>query len=171
MRLIGILVMAGVCVAVGFAAADRWNERLAVLNQLRQMVYHLKNQILYTNAALPEALAETGLRFTGSGAELFLKTAERLKKEKEKNLEEIWTEEAEAWFCKEALARKDLENLLTLGKQLGYADRSMQERVLLFYLEQTDDSIVQIKDEIEGRTRLFRCLGMTAGAFLVILLA
>ena len=47
----------------------------------------------------------------------------------------------------------------------------MQERTLLFYLEQTEDSIRQMKKELEERTKLYRCLGMAAGLFLLVALA
>ena len=58
-----------------------------------------------------------------------------------------------------------------LGENLGYADRDMQERTLLFYLEQTDDSIRFLKKEMETRTKLYRCLGMAAGLFLMVVMA
>lgn len=184
MRYIGILLMSGALIAGGFAAADRWKERLEILRLLRQMVYHLKNRILYANAALPEALEEVGARFGGTNgceqeretdcetpAGFFRNTAGRLKSEKEKGLSQIWREEAERMWEKVPMAAQDRENLLALGSNLGYADRSMQERTLLFYLEQTDESIEMLKGELETRTRLFRCLGMTAGLFLMVLLA
>ena len=69
------------------------------------------------------------------------------------------------------MGRQDRENLLALGRQLGLSDRSMQERTLLFYLEQTDESMAHFRQDLEARTKLFRCLGMTAGLFLMVLLA
>ena len=39
------------------------------------------------------------------------------------------------------LGKQDIEAIRTLGKNLGYADKKTQERTILFYLEQTDDSL------------------------------
>lgn len=47
----------------------------------------------------------------------------------------------------------------------------MQERTLLFYLEETDGSIGFLKREMESRTKLYRCLGMAAGLFLMVVMA
>ena len=63
MRLMGILFMAVSLSGVGFIWAERGKERLALLLQLRQMVHYLKSQILYSNAALPEAVLEVGNHF------------------------------------------------------------------------------------------------------------
>ena len=60
---------------------------------------------------------------------------------------------------------------LALGENLGYAHKDMQERTLLFYLEETDGSIGFLKREMESRTKLYRCLGMAAGLFLMVVMA
>ena len=171
MRVTGILLMAGTLIAGGFALAELGKERLQGLERLRQMVYHLMNRILYANVALPDALEAVGRRFRGRESEFFLKTAERLKAETDMTFASIWMEEAERFFQEGPMARNDRDLLLTLGKQLGYADRAMQERIIRFYLEQTEEEIKAIRAELDAKTRLFRCLGMTAGLFLMVLLA
>lgn len=170
MRYIGILIMAGTLSITGFAAAEWRKEQLCVLQKLRQMIYHLKNRMLYINEPLPEAMKHVGERFETDEGRFFVETGERLKIEQGRNFADIWKEEAEKMFEQVPVSQRDRENLLALGKQVGYADRSMQERILLFYLEQTDESIAGLKDQMETKVRLFRCLGVTAGLFLLILL-
>lgn len=46
-----------------------------------------------------------------------------------------------------------------------------QERTILFYLEQADDSLAFLKKETESRTKLYRSLGMAAGLFILVLFA
>jgi len=178
MRYVGILIMAGALVAGGFFAAEKWKERLSVLLLFRQMVYYLKGQILYSNSTLPEALCEVGTRFM-DGREgnlkepgrFFIRVQERIAKERGTPFFAIWKEEAGRFPEGFPMDKKDLQNLSQLGENLGYADRDMQERTLLFYLEQTDDSIAFLKKEMENRTRLYRCLGMAAGLFLMVIMA
>lgn len=57
------------------------------------------------------------------------------------------------------------------GENLGYADKTTQERTILFYLEQADDSLDFLKKETESRTKLYRSLGMAAGLFILVLFA
>jgi len=178
MRYVGILIMAGALIAGGFLAADKWKERLHVLQLFRQMVYYMKGQILYSNATLPEALFEVGTRFS-DGREgvlkepgnFFLRVYERMEKESGTPFFILWKEEAGKFPDGFPLDKGDRQNLCALGENLGYADRDMQERTMLFYIEQTDDSIGFLKKEMENRTRLYRCLGMAAGLFLMVIMA
>lgn len=178
MKYLGILIMAGTLAGGGFLAAERFRERLLLLRLLRQMAYGLKNQILYSNATLPEALRETGQRFHEgrSGVllepgSLFIRAGERMEREGGTPFSLIWEEELGRLPKDFPLDRSDMQALSALGGQLGYADRSMQERTLLFYLEQTEEAIESLKQELESRTRLCRCLGMAAGLFLMVVMA
>lgn len=178
MKYVGILAMAAALAGGGFFAAGLWKERLEVLLLFRKMVYCLKGQILYSNATLPEALGEVGARFQEgrSGvylepAKLFLRVKERMEAERGTAFFLIWREEVEKLPEDFPMARADRQALLSLGENLGYAGRDMQERTLLFYLEQADDSIAYLKKEMEGKTKLYRSLGMAAGLFLMVVLA
>ena len=69
-----------------------------------------------------------------------------------------------------SLTKSDRQNLGALGGNLGYADRNMQERTLLFYLEQLDETTERVKAEAESLGKLYRTLGVAAGMFWFVLL-
>lgn len=178
MREAGILIMAGTAVAAGFLAAEQWKERLRILLLFRRMVCCLKSRILYANSALPEALAEAGMQYSreksGNLSEpgaFFCRVAERMESEKDRPFYEIWREEAGKLPPDLPMDRADRQNLTELGENLGYADRSMQEKTLGFYLEQTEDSIERLRAESADRVKLYRVLGMAAGLFILVVLA
>lgn len=155
---------------VGDAGKDAWN--------LPQMAVYLKARILYSNETLPEALKEIGSRFSdgnsGMAAEaglFFLRVEKRMEEEAGKAFAEIWKEEMEKFPDDFPLRKQDLEALQALGENLGYADKKTQERTILFYLEQADDSLAFLKKEMESRTKLYRSLGMAAGLFILVLFA
>lgn len=178
MRYIGLLVMAGSFIGAGFLAADNWKERLGILQLFRQMIYYLKGRILYSNATLPEALSEVGRRFLegrngvfSEPAQLFLRVRRRMEAERGVPFFSVWRSEVSGLPADFPMDKTDRQALASLGENLGYADRDMQERTLLFYLEQLDDSIGYMKKEMESRTKLYRCLGMAAGLFLLVVMA
>ena len=178
MKDIGLLCMAAAAVAGGFLMAGEWEMRVRILGIFRQMAVYLKARILYSNETLPEALKEVGERFadenSGMAAEaglFFLRVEKRMEKEAGKPLAEIWEEELENLPGDLPMRKQDLEALRTLGKNLGYADKKTQERTILFYLEQADDSLKFLKREMESRTKLYRSLGMAAGLFILVLFA
>lgn len=178
MRYIGILIMAGAAIGSGMFAAECLHVRLEILQLLRQMIYHLKGQILYANATLPEALHEVGTRFSSNRdgifrapGEFFSGICDRLNEDRQIPFSQIWKEETDKISLDVPMSDADRQNLAALGENLGYADRTMQERTLLFYLEQTDDAIATLKQEVEVKGKLYRTLGMAAGVFLMVVLA
>ena len=95
----------------------------------------------------------------------------RLEKEPGNSLPGIWKAETERISEKLPLAEADKNALLALGENLGCADRETQERTFLFYLKQTEDAMEGLKRDMERKGRLYRCLGMSAGLLLMIVLA
>ena len=167
MKYLGLLCMAAAAVAGGFLLAGEWEMRVKMLGIFRQMAVYLKARILYSNETLPEALKEIGSRFSdgnsGMAAEaglFFLRVEKRMEEEAGKAFAEIWKEEMEKFPDDLPLRKQDLEALQALGENLGYADKKTQERTILFYLEQADDSLAFLKKEMESRTKLYRSLGM-----------
>ena len=178
MKYLGLLCMAAAAVAGGFLLAGEWEMRVKMLGIFRQMAVYLKARILYSNETLPEALKEIGSRFSdgnsGMAAEaglFFLRVEKRMEEEAGKAFAEIWKEEMEKFPDDLPLRKQDLEALQILGENLGYADKKTQERTILFYLEQADDSLAFLKKEMESRTKLYRSLGMAAGLFILVLFA
>ena len=106
-----------------------------------------------------------------SSSSFFLRVEKRMEEEKGRPFSEIWVEETEKFPDDLPLGKQDIEAIRTLGKNLGYADKKTQERTILFYLEQTDDSLAFLKKEMESRTKLYRSLGMAAGLFILVLFA
>ncbi|MBE5971246.1 MAG: hypothetical protein E7246_01805 [Lachnoclostridium sp.] len=179
MRLIGIALMAAALTGVGFVLAERGKERLALLRQLRQMIHYMKSQILYSNATLPEAVFEVGNHWKGSEresengwelADFFLNVGKRLNEKGNQTFSAIWQAEAENIPTDIPMTQGDREALGMLGNTLGYADRQMQERSLLFYLEQLDETMEGMKAEAEHLGKLYRTLGTAAGMFWFVLL-
>ena len=57
-----------------------------------------------------------------------------------------------------------------LGSNLGYLDLKMQERTILLYLEQLDETIGFLKEHGRERRKLYMSLGVMGGLFLTIAL-
>lgn len=177
MRYLGIFGMALAAWGAGMYEARRWRERLEILLLLRQMVVQLKGQILYANAALPEAFLTVGRRACegkcGVMAQpglLFVRTARRMEKERGTAFFTVWKQEMERLPADFPIGPEERQALLALGENMGYGDRETQERTLSFYLEQTDGAIRFLRGEMETRTKLYRCLGAAGGLFLFVAL-
>lgn len=155
----------------GLWMSGRYKERLKLLEQLRQMVFLLKGQILYANAPLAEAFEAVGRRTEGCLSELFLQAAERIRAQPEESFAQLWAGIVADIGSEEPLAKADRQSLAAMGEHLGFLDREMQERNLLLYLEQLDLTIQELREHRQERCRLYSSLGVMGGLFLVILLS
>ena len=68
------------------------------------------------------------------------------------------------------LNKKEQEQLLRFGESLGYLDRDMQEKAILFYLEDLEHSIETLRKEEPEKSRLFFGMGILSGLFLAVVL-
>ncbi len=165
----GCLLIAG-CSGYGVWLSGCYDRRMKLLEQLRQMIFLLKGQILYANATLQEAFEAVGGRTGGSPARLFLQAAERIGKQQGEGFFVIWQEVVKEQMGDTELKEEDRQQLTALGEHLGFLDKEMQERNLLLYLEQLDLKVEELRAHRQERRRLYTSLGVMAGMFLAILL-
>ena len=165
----GMLLIAGTS-GYGYGKASSYKSRIRLLEQLRQMVFLLKGQVLYANATLEEAFEAVGRRTEGQIAHLFLHVAERIGRQQGEAFFTIWKEAVEAFLADSDFEEEDRQQLTAMGEHLGFLDRDMQERNLLLYLEQLDLRIQELREHRQERCRLYTSLGVMAGMFLTILL-
>ncbi len=154
---------------LGWHLAYLWKQRLELLMSLRQLVYFLKGEILYSHATLAEGLSQAGRKGGGPFGKLFQAAAGRLELRDGTPFPQIWKEEA-GKLKGLPLAQEDWEKLQTLGSSLGYLDIGMQERTILLYLEQLDETIRFLKEHGREKCRLYMSLGVMSGLFLTIVL-
>lgn len=175
MRWIGACLVTVGCTGLGQHMAQQWRLRLRWLEQLRQMIYFLKGEILYGHTALGEALERVGKRCQRAEGErgskelplFFLSVARRIERQEGEAFAAIWEEELDK-IWKGPLKEEDAASLQDLGKHLGYLDLDMQERHLLLYLEQLDGQIGYLRMHLKERTKLYTSLGVMGGLFLTV---
>lgn len=158
---------------LGLWMAGRWQERLKQMEQLRQMIYFLRGEIVYSHAPLAEALERVGRRGGGPLGGFFEGVSRRILEQKGESLSEIWDSELKKMEEENrnlAFRQEDLAQLQSLGKHLGYLDVDMQERMLLLSLEQTDLTISYLREHKREKCRLYASMGVMGGIFLVIIM-
>lgn len=171
LKILGCLMTVTGASGCGFWMSGRYRQRIKTLEQLRQMIFLLKGQIIYANATLEEAFQAVGERTKGELAELFLRAAKQMEGRPGNSFARIWQDAVEGIGADLPLDGTDRQSLAALGEHLGFLDREMQERNLLLYLEQLDMTMEELRSHREERCRLYSSLGIMGGMFLAILLS
>ena len=111
MKLFGAACILCGAAGCGIWFAGRYRQRILELEQLKQMVYLLKGQILYASAPLPEALETVGKRMDGALGTLFLETAASLESQPGEPFPVIWRKAVSVMEGKTALSKSDRQTL------------------------------------------------------------
>lgn len=172
MKWIGMFLVVISSSGLGVWMAGRWQERLKQMEHLRQLIYFLKGEIVYSHAPLAEALERVGKRGGGLLGDFFERVSRRILIQEGESLREIWNSELKQTEENRglALSGEDLAQLKSLGNHLGYLDVDMQERMLLLYLEQANLTIADLREHKREKCRLYTSMGVMGGIFLVIIM-
>lgn len=169
LKLVGAGMTVLSCGALGFYFCCKMKQRIRILRELRRMAVMLASEITYANATMEEAFSHLEKRLSAPVGPFFAHMRRRMEGGEGGTLSDIFREQIECELAGCGLKKSDLEALGTLGAQLGYLDVQMQKKTLDYYLEQVNDACEQAVREYREKEKLFRCLGISAGVFLVIL--
>ena len=164
-----VLVVLG-CSGLGAEAVRQRKESRYLLETLKRMVSQLKGEILYSNLTLPAAFFRAGQRGGGAAGEFFTAVAKRMEETSGVSFEEVWKTETEQFLKNCSLGEAEQEQLRSFGSCLGYLDRDMQERTMMFYMEELEQEIKDLKEAEPEKCRLFLGLGILGGLFLTVIL-
>ena len=170
LKLIGSLLVLVSSTAIGFLKADELKIRVKRLQGLKQMMNLLQGELRFRRSELSEAFLNVSDRveepFQG-----FLKTvAEELKGYQPQSFESLWNCAVGKLLLTEGFLKKDIQLLEILGNGLGYLDLAMQTEILNQAQIRTEEEILEAKKQQESKGKLYQTMGITAGAFLMLLI-
>jgi stage III sporulation protein AB len=155
---------------LGFNLAQRYVKRYESLKVLEKSIVYMENQILYVNTPLPETFDEVSHKYTGEWRSFFSEIAKDLK---ENNVQDVYGAFLNSLKnYKEQLCFKDEDEniLLDFSKSLGESGIFGQEKIFKLVLSNVREQINEAKDLKNKNCKMYRCLGMSLGAAIVIFL-
>lgn len=155
---------------MGFWKSRQCAGRIHQLRELMRIVVFLKGEIAFARTTLPEALERISEKTELPFSACLKMIAERMKKcsgeEFSHILERTFRETLENTY----LEREDKEEFYQAARNLGYLDKEMQIHLLESYLREQEEKVEMLTEELPGKRKLCRSMGILGGAFLVILL-
>lgn len=169
-RVVGMILILVASGGIGVAKGMDIQKYLKELEQLKQIFWMLRREIQYTKTPFPEAFANIGRRAGEPFGEWLILLSKKLEERAGMTFFQLWTDSIDSCLKKTKLKQDDKELLNEMGMQMGYLDEKMQLGTIDFYLEQLDFVIRKTRAEAATKKRLYNCLGVMGGIFLVIIL-
>ncbi len=170
MKLIGAMLVIFAGTMIGFHQASRFVNRAVQIRQLIQALQRLETEIVYGFTPLPEALAKIGRQLSEPLAFLFQRTAETLAGQHGYSAAESWQQAVAECWNKTAMKAPEKDTVTRLGFSLGVSDREDQIKHLRLAMSELQAEEETARDEQRRYEKMWRSLGLLAGALVVIIM-
>ena len=167
-KFIGILCVLAGTTGLGISICEEIKGRVQCLKEERTMLELLKNEVKYNNASLEEACKSVSGKLEGIFLNLLLAVEENCVLWSGKRFSDNWV----LGVCKiedKLLMKKEekeaLKKLFGIG---GFADVSMQQRIIESAIEELNRSIESAEAEKKNRCKVSLCVCVMSGILCTI---
>ncbi|NLM37643.1 MAG: stage III sporulation protein AB [Firmicutes bacterium] len=168
MRIFGALLVMAASTAAGWIYGALLKKRWQLLNALIQGFQWLGTEIGYGSVPLGEAFTRIGARLPKEVQALFTGFAAALNGAAGLTADEAWQESLTQNRDGLALTAEDWAVLSDFGRTLGTTDREHQVSAIRQTIARLTHQATEAEGEYRKNERLYRYLGMAAGALVVL---
>lgn len=166
-RLAGAVLVAAGCGFLGFQAAAGLRGRVRALREMAQGLALLERELELNVPPLSRLLAQGAARSRGPAGELFRGCLQGLEHLEREEFSALWRRLVAR---REELGQEGQAVLLPLGDALGRCGAERQREALAAVRRRLEELAAALEADSRRQERVYQALGLSAGAFLVIVL-
>ncbi len=166
-RELGAVLLAAGCALIGFRAADSLHNRVRALEETSAGLLLLEQELELDGPPLPILMERLSTRAAGPARALFQQCRDGLERLDEENFSHLWRRLVSS--CRE-LGEEARDCLAPLGDTLGRCGCEAQVRAVRAVRERLLEFSARAEERDRRERRVYQLLGLSGGAFLVILL-
>lgn len=167
MRLMGAALVAAGGAALGFQAAAGLRSQVRALEEMSQGLALLERELELNAPPLSRLLERGAERSRGPAEKLFRECLRGLDRLDREDFSTLWRRLVSGCM---ALGREGQAVLAPLGDTLGRYDGERQREALAAARRRLEELSARLEEDSRRRGRVYQALGLSGGAFLVILL-
>ena len=167
-KTIGCLLILAASTFGGFIYADSFKKRVKQLNEVERAINQLQNEIEYTYTPLPEALHNVSEKCEAPIKEIFLKASQALYSNEIDSVYDAFKQCLEESNLN--INKEDINVILDLSKSLGESDIEGHKKIFSLAKINLKKRINIAEDSMTKNVKMYRYLGFSLGAMLVIVL-
>lgn len=169
-KLIGSLLVLSASTFGGFLLAEGFRKRVSQLNELQRTIYQLQNEILYTHTILPQAFLNISKKSKKPISELYQLISHTLLFNEVDNVYEAFKYAVDNYKNELNISVEDINVFLDFGKSLGTSDLEGQKSIFSLTIENLKKQIKNAEELKIKNIKMYRYLGFSIGALIVIML-
>lgn len=170
LKLLGAVLILFAATMLGFAKASLYARRPRQIRQLIQALQRLETEMVFGFTPLPEALCRIAAQLDPPLGTMFRQAAEPLMYASGKTAGESWREAVDSCWKETAMSSNEREIFSQIGFTLGVSDREDQMKHLRLAVHMLQAEEQTAWDEQKRYEKMWKSLGVLAGAFVVILM-
>lgn len=169
MKMLGALLVMAASTMAGWVYSTLLKKRVNLLSALIQCFQWLETEIGYGSAPLGEAFTRIGTRIQEEVKLIFSAFTAELNGTAGLTADEAWQKSIRQNREELPLKAEDWALLTDFGRTLGTTDREHQVSAIRQTLERLKYQAAEAEEEYKKNERLYRYLGIAAGALVVLI--
>lgn len=170
LKTIGCLLILGASTIGGFAYGEGFKKRVKQLNELERSLNQLQSEIEYTYTPLPEALKNVALKSNEPINDIFMEASKLLYSNEVETVHEAFIKSIEKKKLNLNLNKEDINIIVDLSKSLGESDVEGHKKVFSLTILNLKKKINEAEILMSKNLKMYRYLGFSIGAMIVIVL-
>lgn len=169
-KILGCVFILIGCSLIGYIYGEILKNRVIQLRQIEQALYQIENEIVYTRTSLPDVFYNIGEKCSSPINNIFFQTSNLLKKNE---VDSVYEALKKTFKINEeiiSLKKDDINILLDMSKTLGVSDIEGQRSILSLTINNLKKQIVDAELLMKKNIKMYRYLGFSFGAILVIMI-
>jgi len=169
-KLIGSIIIFISCTLAGFIYGEGLRKRVIELRLLEDSMQQLQNQIAYSHTPLPLAFESIASKISEPIKKLYFDIAHILNSDEVESVYEAFKKSMELNNKNLNFKAQDISLLLDFAKTLGQFDIEGQNNMFNLIFKNINKELTLAEEKMHKNLKMYRGLGVSAGAIIVILL-
>lgn len=170
LKLLGALFIIFGSTASGFVYSEKFRKRTQQLNEFLRCLYQLQNEIIYTHTDLPEGLRNLSKISIFPIGRFFKEVSELLEKNEVDTVFDAFMQGFQIEKDEIFLEKEDIEVIMNFSKTLGESDIEAHKKIFSLAVENLKKQTQISENIMHKNVKMYRSLGFSMGAALIILL-
>ncbi|MBL4937916.1 stage III sporulation protein SpoAB [Clostridium sp. YIM B02515] len=166
----GCLIIVAASTIAGFMYSEKFKKRVKQLNEFERAINQLQDEIEYTHTHLPEAFNNIAEKSENPINKVFSKVSKLLYEGEAESVYDAFEKSIKDKKFELNLDEDDINVILDLSKTLGDSDIDGHKRMFSLVRNNLKKRISIAEISMSKNVKMYRYLGFTIGAMLVIVL-